>query len=525
MNTPLCLGALGLYLVVTLAIGSWTRRSSTSANSFLYANRSLPLWVVTASFLAANTGALEAVGLSAMAAQYGVQAFHFYWIGAIPAMVFVGVWLMPLYRKSGVLSIPEWLEVRYGPRARLLNACMLLTMFPLLAGIGLYASSLLLQILTGTTFVTGICVAVAVVLTYVLLGGIRATMYTEVLQLAVMVVGLAPLAVLSARQLIALPRGAEGIKAHLWTSLPLAQPGFQLDVVGIAVGLGFVLSFGYWCTDFVMMQRAFAARTNEAARRVPLLAGFGKLFFSMLVVLPGLAVARTLPGLGSTLRFDQAIPALMQRSYGPILLAVGFTAITASLTSALSAYVTAFGAVWVNDVYRRYLAPGHSDRHYLVAGRAALVTAALLSVGASFLSFRFGNLMEQVQLIFATFGAPLWAIFLLGFFTTRVGESAALLGFCAGLVTAVLHFIASATGHIVYGSKMTMNFYCAIYSFSAAILVAALAAWLRPNRQRLSASTHSITWKDIRSVSHTPAIWIMAALLLASCALLNYLWR
>jgi solute:Na+ symporter, SSS family len=525
MNTPLCLGALAFYLAVTLAIGAWTRRSSSSANSFLYANRSLPLLVVTASFLAANSGALEAVGLSAMAAQYGVQAFQFYWIGAIPAMVFVGLWLMPLYRKSGVLSIPEWLEVRYGPLMRLLNACMLLIMLPLLAGIGLYASSLLLRTLTGTTFVTGVCVAAAVVLLYVLLGGIRATMYTELLQLLVIVAGFGPLAVLSARHLIALPHIEEGIKTHLWTSLPLVQPRSTLDVAGVALGLGFVLSFGYWCTDFVLMQRAFAARTDADAQRVPLLAGFGKLFFSMLVVLPGLAAARMVPGLGTTLRFDQAAPALMQQSYGPVLMAVGFTAIAASLTSALSANVTAFGAVWINDIYRRYLMPQRSDLHYLVVGRVALVIATILSIGASFLSFRFGNLMEQIQLIFATFAAPFWAIFLLGFLTTQITEAAALSGFLAGTAIAVLHFVAVSTGHILYGSNMTANFYSAIYSFSTAVIVTGLANRLIPHAEKPRASPPPIAWKDLRPMSQAPTIWVLAALLLVSCALLNYWWR
>lgn len=525
MNTPLCLGALCLYLILTLSIGSWTRRYSSSANSFLYANRSLPIIVVAASYLAANSGALEAVGLSAMAAQYGVQAFHFYWIGAIPAMVFVGLWLMPLYRKSGALSIPEWLELRYGPRIRLLNACMLLVVLPLLAGIGLYASSLLLQTLTGMRFLTGLCIAAAVVLTTVLLGGIRATMYTEVLQLVVMLVGLGPLAFVSAKRLISLPHVDEGMKTHLWVNLPLAQPRSSLDVAGLVVGLGFVLSFGYWCTDFVLMQRAFAARSDEAAQRVPLIAGFGKIFFSMLVVLPGLAAARTIPGLGSTIRFDQATPALMQQSYSPLLMALGFTALCASLTSALSANVTAFGAVWMNDVYRRYLAPHRSDQHYLIVGRAALIAATLTSILASFLSFHFGNLMEQVQLVFATFAAPFWAIVLLGFLTRKVSENAALLGFFAGITVALLHLVAVTGGYLRYGSNMTANFYSAIYSFSAAAITSGVASQLMPNIRMRESAGLLLAGKDLRSLPQARSVWILALSLLACCALLDYLWR
>ncbi|SEG68982.1 solute:Na+ symporter, SSS family [Bryocella elongata] len=525
MNTSLCLGALCLYLVITLVVGSWTRRYSATANSFLYANRSLPLPVVAASYLAANSGALEAVGLGAMAAQYGVQAFHFYWIGAIPALVVVGLWIMPLYRRSGVLSIPEWLELRYGPRIRLLNACMLLVMLPLLGGIGLYASSLLLQTLTGVRFITGLWVAAGVVLAYVLLGGIRATMYTEVLQLLILVAGFAPLAIVAARRLHSLPTVDEGMKTHLWTSLPLAQPRSAIDVASITLGLGFVLSFGYWCTDFVLMQRAFAARTDSDAQKVPLLAGFGKLLLSMLVVLPGLAAARTIPGLGSTLRFDQATPAFMQQSYGPILLALGFTAISASLTSALSSNVTAFGAVFMSDVYRRYVAPARSDRHYLLVGRTALVVATFTSVLASYLSFHFGNLMEQSQLIFATFAAPFWAVVLFGFLARKVSESAALIGFFTGTSVAIAHYVAFSYGYLPYGSNMTANFYSAIYSFSAAAFTTVLAAQFLPNLKSLDSPGLLIAWKDLRAVRHDRGIWILSLTLVASCALLNYWWR
>jgi SSS family solute:Na+ symporter len=286
-----------------------------------------------------------------------------------------------------------------------------------------------------------------------------------------------------------------------------------------------VLSFGYWCTDFVLMQRAFAARTDEAAQRVPLIAGFGKMFFSMLVVLPGLAAARTVPGLGTTIRFDQATPALMQQSYGPLLMALGFTAISVSLTSALSANVTAFGAVWMSDVYRRYLAPGRSDRHYLGVGRTAVVAATLMSVIASSLSFHFGNLMEQVQLIFATFAAPFWAIVLLGLFSRKVSEEAVLLGFFAGSAAAVIHFVAFTCGYLPYGSNMTANFYSAIYSFSAAAIVSVAVSQRRPDTRTRDSPGLQIAWKDLRSVPRSPSLWILAMTLLACCALLNYWWR
>ena len=370
---PIFLGIaiLPAYFGTTILIGWIARRRSETANSFLNASRSLPLPIVTGAFLAANCGALEVVGLSAMAAQYGAQAFHFYWIGAIPAMVFLALWMMPVYRRSGVRSVPEYLELRYGTGIRLLNACVLAITMLLLGGISLYAMAQVLQVVAGMDFAVSALLAAGVVLVYVMLGGVRATIYNEVFQLAVMIAGLLPLAIRSCSH--AASSFAMESREHLWRGLPLVSHASPLDSLGIVIGLGFVLSFGYWCTDFVLMQRAFTARTDMEARQVPLWAGFGKLGFSMLVILPGLAAYRLLPGLGSSERFDQALPALMKLQYGPAMLGLGLTAIAASLMSGLAANVSAFAALWTEDIYHAHLVPSKPDRHYLVMGRVATV--------------------------------------------------------------------------------------------------------------------------------------------------------
>ena len=256
------------YLSVTVIIGWLSRRSNFSANSFLNATQSLSLPVVTISYLAANCGALEILGLNAAAAQYGVQAFHFYWIGAIPALIFLALWVMPVYRRSSIRSVPEYLEKRYGPNVRLLNACVVAITTLLLGGINLYAMAQVLQAILGLPFFAGIVLTGGIVLIYVLLGGIRATMYNEVFQLAVMLAGLLPLALHYARGRASLPLDAHSMRTHLWTATPIYSTRSPFDSLGIVVGLGFVLSFGYWCTDFVLMQRAFAARTERGARMV-----------------------------------------------------------------------------------------------------------------------------------------------------------------------------------------------------------------------------------------------------------------
>ena len=511
------------YFVGTLLIGWFARRQTHNANAYLNASRSLPLWIVSAAYLAANCGALEIVGLSAMAAQYGVQAFNFYWIGAIPAMVFLAIWMMPVYRRSGIRSVPEYLELRYGPGLRLLNACVLAIMMLLLAGISLYAMAQVLQVVLGVTFGASILAADSVVLVYVLLGGIRATIYNEVFQLAVMLAGLVPLAVRCSR-IGTIGLGQTLPRMHLWTSTPLASRAAPMDVVGVVLGLGFVLSFSYWCTDFVLMQRAFTARTDLAARQVPLWAGLGKLGFSMIVVIPGLAAYWFIPGLGTSQRFDQALPALMTRFYGPGMLGLGMTALMASLMSGLAANISAFAAIFTGDIYRSRLVLNRSDRHYLRVGRIAVVAAAVISLFTSYLDFLFSNLMEQVQLIFSVFGAPFWAIFLLGMATRRANERGAIAGFVSGSSVALLHLAAVGLGWLHYGSVMNANFHVAIYAFCTALLVGWLASGSRERKCATDAGL-IFDWTAPLSELSNPRLWILAAALLCSCAFLNWVWR
>ena len=516
---------LPLYFIVTLLIGAVARRQASNANSFLNASRSLPLGIVIAAFLAANCGALEVVGLSAMAAQYGVKAFHFYWIGAIPAMVFLALWMMPIYRKSGIRSIPEYLQLRYGPKVRLLNAYVLAITMLLFAGISLYAMAQVLEAVLGVGFLASVTFSASVVLIYILLGGVRATIYNEVFQLLVMVAGLTPLAWRTAR--LALDAShSRSASSHLWIGMPVASTKAPLDGVGIVVGLGFVLSFSYWCTDFVLMQRAFAARTEHAARQVPLWAGFGKLAFSLIVVLPGLAAARYLPGLGHALRFDQALPLMMTAFYGRGMLGLGLTAMVASLMSGLAANVSAFAAIWTQDIYAVQWRSGQSDRHYLLMGRASTVVATGASIFTSYLTFYFADIMEHVQMIFSIFGAPFWAIFLLGMLSKRTTARGAVAGFLSGCTLGTLHLVALRRGWLHYGSTMNANFHLAIYSFALSVFV----AWLVSGSDSgdPSAYTPEHPFFDWRSITWGRRQWLLYVLsgsLLLACCLLNWFWR
>ncbi len=527
-NSPAKRNLIGIlilpgYFLITLAIGWLSRRRELSANSYLNATRSLPVLVIAAAYLAANCGALEIVGLSAMASQFGVQAFHFYFIGAIPAMVFLALFMMPLYRRSSVRSVPEYLEVRYGPGMRLFNACIsALTAF-FLAGISLYAMAQVLIVISGVRFLSGVILSAAVVLMYVLMGGLRATIYNEVFQLLIMIFGLAPLAwrcYSTARQI---HLKGSGVASQLWTALPVSSRSAPFDVAGVILGLGFVLSFGYWCTDFVLMQRAFAVRTEAEARIVPLLAGFGKLAFSFLVVVPGVAAIQLIPPLALAHHHDQALPLLMEMSYGPILLGLGLTALVASLMSGLAANISAVAALWTQDIYRTHINARETEAHYLRVARIAIVTSVSLSCVVSYTTFLFSNLMENVQLLFALFSAPFWAVFLLGMTTTRVKSRAAIIGFLSGITVGLGHLLAQATGWLHYGSVMSSDFHAALFSFTTALIIALLLSCGQ------HASAGDPAFIDLR---HPPfrlerrdlPVIVLSAALLLCCLGLNIFW-
>lgn len=517
-----------LYVGCTLVIGWLARRHDggareSGANDFLNASRSLPLWVVAAAFLSANCGALEIIGLSAVAAQYGVQAFQFYWIGAIPGLVFVSGVMIPVYMRSGARSLPDYLQRRFDTRVRLANACLVLVTGTALSGIGLYAMAEVLRVTFGWTFSSGVLLAAASVLLYVLLGGVRATIYNEVFQLVVIVLGLLPLLWLPTAIFHRVPR-LGGEHWHLWSGMPLASPHSTMDVLGVVVGLGFVLSFSYWCTDFVMIQRALAARNIESARLVPLLAGFGKLGFSLLVIAPALGAAAYLgPRMPSL--YDQTLPTLMAASFPPILLGLGMTMLLASLMNGLAANVSAASAVWTEEIYRTTLVKNASEKHYILVGRAVAVISILLSIAASYVSLHFRDLMEYVQLIFSLCGAPFFAVFVLGVFTRRTTAAGALAGLSSGILLAFTHHLLVAVHVLHYGSLMSANFYVAIAAFAVSLLVGLAAS--RPGDRKTGPEMETLVLSAPGGTLAAPGTlwWGLAGGLLLACGILNYLWR
>src|ERR1700739_6717 len=457
-----------LYLMLVMLISWGSRRRRQTSNDFLNASRSLPTWAATLSFRAYNCGSIEVIGMSAMAAQYGVQAFHFYWIAWIPGMIFLGMVVLPIYMRTGARSLPEYLGMRFSPRVRLLDAWIAMAGAVGSAGVALYAVARVLHFILGWSLLVGALASASVVIAYVLLGGIRATIFTSVFQLFVMIAGLTPLLFLTVH-FTSSSFAQRPDRWHLWKPLPLLSPHAPLDNIGIVFGLGFVISFSYWCTDFVIIQRALTARTVDAARRVPILAGFGKMAFALLVVLPGVAAPALLRGAHAA-SFDESMPALMSLVFGSALLALGTAALLASLMAGLAGNVSGFSALWAEEISRLRLRPGASGQHYIRVGAAAVLVCFLLAQLAAYATFCFHDLMEFLQMLAALFYAPVFAAVLAGVITKRATEQGAFAGILIGLLSAFTLLVSYWAGFLHFGSQMSVNFYADIVSFSAAML-------------------------------------------------------
>ncbi|HZZ57491.1 MAG TPA: sodium:solute symporter family protein, partial [Opitutaceae bacterium] len=522
---------LVIYFVFVLGIGWALKRHIKGSSDFFLSGRSIPAWITGLAFLSANLGAQEVMGMAASGAKYGIMTSHFYWVGAIPAMVFLGLFMMPFYYGSKARSVPEYLRMRFDEKTRGLNAISFAVMTVFSSGISLYTMALLLQVLLGWSLNTGILLSAVIVLIYICLGGLTSAIYNEVMQFFMIVFGFAPLAWLGLRD----AGGWSGLKVRLhavaeqqhfapdtWTASwkhlgHASQNPMGVEWFALVMGLGFVLSFGYWCTDFLVVQRAMAAKSMGSARRTPLIAAFPKMLFPFLVILPGMvAVALltdhkggfSLPSDGhGQLDYNMVIPQMLAHYMPHGLLGLGFTALMASFMSGMAGNVTAFNTVWTYDIYQSYIAPDRSDRHYLWMGRAATIVGIVISIGAAYLSSAFNNIMDMLQLVFAFVNAPLFATFLLGMFWRRTTGHGAFWGLVSGTAAAAVHHgltvplgdpvggIKGGWLHVIhtYPSDMAQNFWTAIFAWSACMVVTIVIS-LYTKRNRTDAELRGLVY-------------------------------
>jgi SSS family solute:Na+ symporter len=486
-------GILAVYFAVVVAIGLLARRAVATSEDFFLSGRSLPAWVTGLAFISANLGALEILGMAANGAQYGVPTVHFYWIGAVPAMVFLGLVMMPFYYGSRVHSVPEYLRRRFNAPTHLFNALTFAVASVLTAGINLYALALILQKLLGWPIPLGVIVAAGFVLVYITLGGLSGAIYTEVLQFFVIVAGLIPVVIIG----LSAVGGWSGLQAKVAEKVPNGHALFSQwsgtavghwtnplgDWIGIVMGLGFVLSFGYWTTNFAEVQRALSAKNLSAAQRTPLIGAYPKIFIPALTIIPGLVAIAIVPNLGTKNgpTYNDAIPELMGRFLPNGVLGVALTGLLAAFMAGMAANVSSFNTVFTYDIWRPYIIKGRPDRYYLNVGRTITVVGIVIAIGTSFIAAGYSNIMNYIQLLFAFFNAPLFATFIIAMFWKRTTPWAGLAGLIAGTIGAgAMHFIGYHVGYFYPGGHVLshdqinaqmVNFYSAIVAFVADAVV------------------------------------------------------
>ena len=498
---------LGIYILVVVGIGFVLKRHTKTAEDFFLSGRSIPVWVTGLAFLSANLGAQEVIGMAASGAKYGIMTSHFYWVGAIPAMIFLAVFMMPFYYGSKARSVPEYLKLRFDEKTRGLNAISFALMTVASSGASLHALAALMHLLLKWDYNFSLIASSIVVLAYVLKGGLSSAIYTEVLQFFLIVLGFSPLVIIGLNDL----GGWSGMMAklpetyaHSWKYMGTTDNPMGVEWFAMVFGLGFVLSFGYWCTDFLVVQRAMAAKNMGDARRTPIIGAVPKMLFPAIVIVPGM-IALALQGTAGSgysipngitgeTDYNLVIPSLIAHYLPTGMIGLALTALMASFMSGMAGNVTAFNTVWTYDIYQSYLAPGKSDAHYMWMGKIATVAGILISIGFAYVAKNVNNIMDFLQLVFGFVNAPVFATFLLGMFWKRATGHGAFFGLLAGTLAAVVfHGISSpqplAPGetlpwikgawlgcHISFTSSMAQNFWLAIVAWSVCFVVTILVS-------------------------------------------------
>ena len=446
-----------IYFAMVLGIGFYLKRFTKSGEDFFLAGREMTAWVAGLSFVSANLGTLELMGWAGNAYQYGIMAAHWYWVGAIPAMLFLGIVMMPFYYISKAHSVPGYLQQRYGRGVSGLSAVSFALMTVLMSGVNMFAMALVLKVMLGWDLNFSIWVSSLTVGVYVALGGLFSAIFNEVIQFFLIWFGALLIPILGLVE----TGGWSGVVArihqnfpgqdftHMWRPMAhFANNPMGVDWIAIVFGLGMTVSFGYWTTDFLVVQRVIAAKDVRAAKLAPVIGSFFKMAVPFFVILPGLLALAVLPFHlvpASSMQpgqhsFDEVLPLMLARYCGPGLLGLGITALIAGFMSGMAGNVSAFATVWTYDIYRAFIRPKASDAHYVSMGRWCTIIGLLISIGAAYIVTHFGSLMDYVQALFSFFIAPLFGTVLLGMIWKRATKAGGFWGLLAGSVSSIAMF-------------------------------------------------------------------------------------
>src|SRR5277367_6276074 len=493
---PTDIWIIAIYFAIVLGIGFYLKRFTKTGEDFFLAGREMTAWVAGLSFLAANLGSLELMGWAASAYQYGILATHWYWIGAIPAMLFLGMVMIPFYYISRTHSVPGYLKLRFGEPARVLSAISFALMTVLMSGINMYSMALVMKVVLGWDIHFSIWVSSITVAIYVTLGGLRSAIFNEVLQFILIWAGSMLIPILglveaggwtNLKAKIATNASAE--YTHLWRNLgSFSDNPMGIHWTGIVFGLGAIISFGYWTTDFLVVQRVLAAKDLRAAKMAPIIGAAFKMFVPFIVILPGLLAIAVLPVklTGESMAiatgghsYNEVLPLMLARYCGPGLLGLGITALIAGFMSGMAGNVSAFSTVWTYDIYKALIKKTATDAHYVLMGRWSTILGVLISIGTAYLVMSFLSIMDYVQALFSFFVAPLFGTVILGMLWKRATAAGGFWGLLAGTVSSVgmwawVKFDPTALRYVALSSNakdMAENMYRGLWSWIICVVV------------------------------------------------------
>lgn len=495
---PIDLLVIFLYFVMVIGIGFYLKGYTKTGEDFFLAGRDMTAWIAGLSFVAANLGSLELMGWAAASYQYGILAAHWYWIGAIPAMLFLGLVMMPFYYISKTHSVPGYLQLRFGEGSRAVSAVSFALMTVLMSGINMYSMALVMKVVLGWDINFSIWISSLTVAAYVFLGGLLSAIFNEVLQFVLIWLGALLIPILGLVE----TGGWDGLVkristnagksdyTHLWSTLgSFSDNPMGIHWTGIVLGLGFIISFGYWTTDFLVVQRVLAAKDLRSAKMAPIIGASFKMMVPFIVILPGLlglallpehlvpeSVAAVTPGAHS---YNEVLPLMLARYCGPGLLGLGITALVAGFMSGMAGNVSAFATVWTYDIYRPFMRKTATDAHYVGVGRWCTLVGVLVSIGTAYLVMQFQSIMDYVQALFSFFIAPLFGTVILGMLWKRATPAGGVWGLLAGTVSSIgmwawVKLDPSALSIIALSPKakdMAENMYRALWSWIICVVV------------------------------------------------------
>jgi SSS family solute:Na+ symporter len=508
---PIDILILVLYFVVVIFIGFYVKGSTNTSEEFFLAGREMSAWIAGLSFVSANLGSLELMGWAGAAYQYGMLATHWYWIGAIPAMLFLGIVMMPFYYISKTHSVPGYLKLRFGEGARGLAAASFAVMTILMSGVNMYAMALVMKIILGWNISFSIWVGAITVAVYVMLGGLRSAIINEVLQFVLIWAGAALIPILglveaggwtNLKAQIAVNVGSTDM-THMWSTLGHFRDNpMGVHWTGIVFGLGFVVSFGYWTTDFLVVQRVLSANNLRAAKMAPVIGAAFKMAVPFIVIVPGLLALAVLKNPdGSVMHlvgenavnathpysYNEVLPLMLIRYCGPGLLGLGITALVAGFMSGMAGNISAFSTVWTYDLYGAYINKKASDSHYVSMGRWSTVVGMVISIGSAYFVAQAAGIMDYVQALFSFFIAPLFGTVVLGMLWKRATKAGGFWGLLIGTLSSIGMFIYTTTGGPVALSRIAMsvdakpmaeNLYRALWSWLICVGVTVVVSYM-----------------------------------------------